>query len=275
MITFVYIIEHGKGVFKMAKKINKIQIFRHLIQVILFFLLPGLYIMAFSELKSVYQMILKGNFNFIQAFPSLIEFIIVIAMTIIMGRFFCGWLCAFGAFNDLVHEMSKNILKINFKVNEKLDSTLKYVKYIVLLFLVIFIWTSRSTLLQGSSPWDAFAQITDITQVFSDLIIGFILLFLITVGAVFIERFFCRYLCPLGAVFTIFSKLGVFKINKPKDKCGACRVCTNNCSMGLPLYKVNSAKGGECINCLKCVEACPRKNANANVMGEDLNPALA
>ena len=59
----------------MAKKIKKSQILRHVIQLILFLLLPGFYAMTFSELKTVYKMIIGGNFNFLQAFPSLIEFV--------------------------------------------------------------------------------------------------------------------------------------------------------------------------------------------------------
>ena len=132
-----------------------------------------------------------------------------------------------------------------------------------------------SSILESTSPWDAFGQITDISTVFSSLLIGLILLVLITIGAAFIERFFCRYLCPLGAVFSIISKLGIVKINKPKADCGKCRACTTNCSMGLNLYKVNGARGGDCINCLKCTEVCPRNNANVNILGQDVNQNLA
>ncbi|MBZ9634756.1 4Fe-4S binding protein [Clostridium sp. FP1] len=132
-----------------------------------------------------------------------------------------------------------------------------------------------SKVLETTSPWDAFAQITNFNQVLSDYTIGFILLVLITIGAFFIERFFCRYLCPLGAVFNIFSRIGILKIKKPTDRCGKCRLCTNNCSMALSLYKVESIRGGDCINCLKCIEACPRNNTQLNVFGENVNPELA
>jgi len=132
-----------------------------------------------------------------------------------------------------------------------------------------------SRILESVSPWDAFGQITDISTIFSSLLIGLILLVLITIGAAFIERFFCRYLCPLGAVFSIISKIGIVKINKPKAECGKCRACTMNCSMGLDLYKVNGVRGGECINCLKCTEVCPRNNANVNILGQDVNQNLA
>ncbi|BCZ44901.1 ferredoxin [Clostridium gelidum] len=259
----------------MNKKIKKSQVLRHVIQFIMFLILPGLYAMTFSEVKTVYQMIIGGNFNFLEAFPSLVEFIAVMLLTIVMGRWFCGWLCAFGAYNDLIYFISRKVFKVKFRVNEKVDSILKYVKYVVLIFIIIVSWTMGSNILESTSPWDAFGQITDLTTIFSSLLIGLVLLVLITIGAAFIERFFCRYLCPLGAIFSIISKLSITKINKPKADCGKCRACNNNCSMGLKLYKVNSAHGGDCINCLKCTEVCPRNNANVNILGQDVNQNLA
>lgn len=230
--------------------------------------------MTFSELRTVYEMIIKGNFNFLQALPSLVEFVAVMFLTIIAGRWFCGWMCAFGAYNDLIYFISKKIFKGKFKVNGKVDSILKYVKYVILIFIIIISWTIGSNILESTSPWDVFGQITNISTVLSSLLIGLVLLVLITIGAFFIERFFCRYLCPLGAVFSIISKVGITKINKPKADCGKCRACTMNCSMGLQLYKADKVKGGDCINCLKCTEVCPRNNANANILGQDLNAAL-
>lgn len=256
-------------------KIKKLQIFRHIIQLISFFVIPGLFIMTFNEFKIIYQMIIKGNFNFTQAFGSITELLTVFLITILSGRFFCGWLCAFGAYNDLMHAVANRVFKIKFKVDEKVDNLLKYVKYIVLLFIIIFIWTLGSKLFSTSNPWEAFAQITNFKEILTNFAIGFVLLVLITAGSFFIERFFCRYLCPLGAIFAIISKISIFKIKKSKDKCGNCRACTNYCSMGIPLYKSNNINGGECINCLKCVEICPHKNAVANILSTDINPVLA
>lgn len=259
----------------MKNKIKKIQIFRIVSQIAFLILLPGLFTLTFSELKKLYQMGIQGNFNIYQALAGSAAFISVILLTVLFGRFFCGWMCAFGTFNDFIHIISKNVFKIDIKVDEKVDAVLKYVKYVILMIIIAISWTMGSNIFQGTSPWDAFAQITTFPQVLYDYAFGVAILLLIAIGAMFIERFFCRYLCPLGAIFAIISKLSIFKIKKPNEKCGKCRLCTNNCSMGLPLYKKNAVRGGECINCLKCVETCPRKNTKAAIVNEDVNPALA
>lgn len=258
----------------MARKLKKSQIIRHVVQLITFILLPGLYSMTFSELKTVYQMIIKGNFDFFAAVPSLVEFIAIMLLTVVIGRWFCGWICGFGAYNDFIYFISKKVFKVKFKVNEKVDYVLKYIKYLILIFIIVISWTMGSSILESTSPWDVFGQITDISNVVSTLLVGLIFLILITIGAAFVERFFCRYLCPLGAVFAIISKIGIVKINKPKDECGKCRACTINCSMGLQLYKINGVRGGDCINCLKCTDICPRSNANINVLGKDVDAKL-
>ena len=85
----------------------------------------------------------------------------------------------------------------------------------------------------------------------------------IMLGSVLIERFFCRYLCPLGAIFALVSRFRRFRIKKPREKCGECRLCTWKCSMGIPLNRCDVIASGECIDCFACVDVCPRHNAKA------------
>ena len=220
-------------------------------------------------------MFLKGDFNFIQVFPRLIAVVAIVPITIFFGRFFCGWFCAFGLFNDFVYMISSKVFKTKFKVKRKLDAILKLLKYFVLVFIIIVIWTKGNTLFDNSSPWDAFALITNFPKAITSYFIGFVLLALITVGAIYIERFFCRYLCPLGAIFVLLSKFRKIKIDKLTEKCGKCRICTNNCSMGINLCKMEQVSSGECINCLKCIDVCPRSNPKISYMDENFNPAFA
>ncbi|MBA5850813.1 4Fe-4S binding protein [Clostridium sp. cel8] len=249
----------------MKNSLKRIEIFRRIVQIALFILLPGMYILAFSELKLIFEMIANGNFSFIQSFPQLTELTLTVIFTILMGRFFCGWMCAFGTFTDWIYIISKKFFKINFKINSKIDNTLKYVKYIILFLTLILIFKGGISL-NSFSPWNAFAQIIDFKTVISSFTVGFILLILIVIGSIFIERFFCRYLCPLGALFSLISRISLFKIKKPVNKCGKCRICTNNCPMGLKLYDMTNVHGGECISCLKCVENCPRENPSTTIL---------
>lgn len=258
----------------MLKKISKLQLLRFISQVIFLIFIPELFTLIFSQLKRVYLMVLKGNFNILSIWPQLVAFFIIISITIILGRFFCGWFCTFGALNDFIYTISKKMFKTKYLVNEKLDAILKYFKYVILLFIVLVIWTSSLSLFDSYSPWDAFAQVDNLSEAIVKYTGGFIILAIIAVGAIFIERFFCRYLCPLGAIFTILSKCRIFKIKKLRDNCGECRICTNNCSMGINLSKMDNVSSGECINCFKCIDVCPRQNPHVSICGEKVNPLL-
>jgi polyferredoxin len=170
---------------------------------------------------------------------------------------------------------------INFRVNERLDRALKSVKYILLVFLIVAGWVLGMKAFANANPWDAFGMLATVGQapnfglVLGTLLPAFVLLVLIGIGSIFVERFFCRYLCPLGAAFSLFSRLRIIKIRKPNDKCGKCRICTNQCAMGIPLYRMNTVATGECIGCMKCVHACPRRNVNVAIAGSDIQPLAA
>lgn len=262
------------------KKISILQTLRILTQIVFFILLPGLYINAFSGIKLLYIGILDHNFNFTESFPQLISAISILPITLLLGRFFCGWLCTFGALGDLLYLLSRKVFKISFHVNEKVDRVLKYVKYVLLAFIIIAVWSLSIIDASPLSPWDVFGTLATIHKLpnfsyaITEFTIGFILLLAIMSASLFIERFFCRYLCPLGAVFAIISHLKFIRIKKPSDQCGSCRACTKNCAMGIPLYQKDSVQSGECINCLKCTQKCPRNNIHVNVVNTAVNPAL-
>lgn len=262
-------------------KISSLQLLRHFVQLMFFIFLPGFFISTFNGIKEIYLAVINNSFSFTKLAPQLIEVISIIPVTIVMGRFFCGWMCSLGAFGDLIYGISSKLFKRKLKITKSVDEVLKYGKYIVLAFLVGIIWTFDITKFKVWNPWDVFgmvatiSKVPDLSYIAANLIGGLVLFIFIIIGSVIVERFFCRYLCPLGAVFALISKLRVIKIHKPSEKCGKCRICTNNCAMGIELYKTNDVYSGECIQCMKCITACPRKNITLTVSENDIKPMVA
>lgn len=263
------------------KKITKIRLVRILLQILFFILVPGLYISAFSGIKQLYLSFYNGDFNMSSLLPQLVALIAVLPVTMLAGRFFCGWMCAFGSLGDFIYGLSKLVIKKRKPIPENVDQVLKFMKYIFLLLLIIISWSLGLKAFQNANPWDAFGMLftvgktPDLSYVISNLAPAFIILVAILAASFYVERFFCRYLCPLGAIFALTSRLRITAIKKPSDKCGSCRVCTKNCPMGIALYKEDKVKSGECINCLQCVSKCPRKNVGFTVVEQDARPILA
>ena len=251
------------------KRLRNIKIYRTLIQIIFFFLFPGFITLAFIQIKLFLDNLISGNI--IQIFSDCLVLLVLLILTILVGRLFCGWMCIFGSFNDWINILGRNILKIKYNINPKLDKYLKYIKYLILLIFITLVWTSIITLPKGSSPWDAFTQLIDPKYLLSNYLIGFILLIGITIGALFIERFFCRYLCPLGALFALAERFKIVKIHKDRSNCGPCKICTLKCSMGIDLDSVDVVKSGECIQCYNCIAVCPKDNARLKMNDKVVN----
>ena len=155
------------------------------------------------------------------------------------------------------------------KVPERADKVLRLFKYAVLLFIVIGVWTFSVTGTTLWSPWTIFGMYATFKG-FTDgaflLTVGGALMLIILIGSVFIERFFCKYLCPLGALYSLASRFRIFRIKKPSAQCGNCRLCSSRCSMAIPMNKYDSIKSGECINCLRCTTVCHRDNVKADTV---------
>ena len=255
------------------RKLSVTQLVRHLIQLAAFLLAPGLFITVFSDIGSIYKAVISGGFSFAAFRAELLLVAAVLLITALWGRFFCGFLCSFGAMGDLIWGLTHIRKKRGAKISPPADAVLKYVKYLVLIFTVLCIWTLAIPTGELWSPWTVFGMYATV-QGFPAakylLSLGALLLLIIMLGSAFVERFFCRYFCPLGAIFSLISRFRLFRIKKPTDGCGGCRLCTARCSMGIALYRQDAVRSGECIDCFKCTGCCPRDNVSASV-----SPALA
>ncbi len=264
---------------KRKKKRSNVQIIRRISQILAFIFLPALFSSIFFAVKSMYLAIINQTFDIGTLLPQLLLLLAVLPVTILMGRLFCSFLCAFGAMADFIWFLAKKTGRKPIKIGEKTHRILRSLKYILLLFIVIMIWTLGWVQVDSmANPWNSFGMIASFTTWPSSanfFSIGYFLLLLILIGSFFIERFFCRYLCPLGAIFALISRPRIFTLKKTDDACGLCKVCTGRCSMGLPLYRYDRFRSGECIQCFDCISVCPRENIQAQIRKSAVEPLIA
>jgi len=193
---------------------------------------------------------------------------IVMLLGTILGRLVCGFLCPFGFFQDLLYKIKSR----KIKVPAKFDRNLRYFKYIFLLIPVIILpifltnkyglappyfcqWICPAGTLEGGIPLVA-------TNRGLREMVGFLfnwkmgLLILTILSSIFMYRPFCKYVCPLGAFYSLFNKYSFYQMNVDKLKCNGCKSCEQKCKMNVKVTKeINTA---ECIRCGECKAVCPK-----------------
>lgn len=245
------------------KKINWIKV---VIQILSFALIPGLFEGEFAAVGNIVSCIYKGNISWESVKYSVWMLLATVPATVLVGRFFCGFFCSFGAVQDLLWLGSHRLRalfpgKRNLK---KADRIFRFAKYAVLFYFIIFIWNGV-TAVKTAGPWQVFGQYVSFGHwpgLKPLLSVGGVLLLLIFIGSLFVQRFFCRYFCPMGAIYSLISQTSFLKIDKPREECGKCHLCTSKCTMGMDLTKKDRIAGGECISCQKCVSWCPKGNVH-------------
>ena len=197
-------------------------------------------------------------------------FFFTVIFSLIFGRAFCGYICPFGALQELFGKFSKKKLI----VPKKADKPLRFLKYIVLAFVTVMAWITATIWISPYDPYTAFAHIWTGAELFGEMGIGFAILVVVLIASIFIDRFFCKYLCPAGAMYGVVSKISPTKI-KRKD-CSSCGLCSKACPMNIDVCTVNTVQSSECIACGQCVATCPSKGKDLNltVFGKVIKPIV-
>lgn len=188
-----------------------------------------------------------------------------ILMGVLLGRFICGFLCPFGWFQDLLHKIPGK------KFSTAKLKPLRYIKYIILVVFVILLpalvtnslgmgdpffckYICPQGVLEGALP----LSITNagIRSALGKLFtFKFSILTIVIILSILFYRPFCKWICPLGAIYSLFNKVSFLKINVDNNKCVGCQKCSRVCKMDVNV--VESPNHPECIRCGECIKACP------------------
>lgn len=188
---------------------------------------------------------------------------LLLAFGVLLGRAVCGWLCPFGLLQELIHKIPSP--------KRKLKKGFLYLKYIVLVVFVLILPVAVTDYMGMGKP--AFCQYIcpagtlegglsllaaheslrkAIGPLFS---LKMAILVITLIGCIFIYRFFCRALCPLGAIYGLFNKISIYHLEVDHRKCIDCGKCKEACKMEVDPVKAPDSM--ECIRCGACVNACP------------------
>lgn len=188
---------------------------------------------------------------------------ILLAFGVVFGRAICGFLCPFGLLQELLHKIPTPKIK--------LPKFFRYVKYLILLFFVLVIPVASTNFagaadpafceyicpvgtLEGGLPMmAAHPELHNSVGVLFAVKVSILVITL--VACIFIMRFFCKVLCPLGAIYGFFNRISFIRLKVDKEKCTNCGKCQQVCPMDVdPVKHPNSM---ECIKCKTCAHSCP------------------
>jgi ferredoxin-type protein NapH len=185
---------------------------------------------------------------------------------ITLGRAFCGWACPFGLLQDMLDKVRKKKIRVWKSAHKKAV----LLKFAILGIAILLAWVTADVIyckicppatIEAALPY----QIEHGMQI-TALFTGRIVLFMsLMVAAIFITRFWCRYLCPFGALLAVFNRASLVQVNVDPEKCNECGACERTCPMDVEILK---SKGStECIKCGKCIDSCPRDATSFKLLG--------
>jgi len=194
----------------------------------------------------------------------LVIFLAAVATSLLLKKSFCGWICPVGALSDLTWKLGKRLFGLNFTIHRFADYPLRSLKYLLLTFFIYVIVVKMP-------PSEIFKFLEGDYYVIADVkmlyfftrmtTLTFVTLLILFIGSLFFKNFWCRYLCPYGALLGILSLCSPVKITRNSDACIDCGKCTKNCPAALPVGEKVRIKSPECTGCLACVSYCPAKGA--------------
>ena len=186
-------------------------------------------------------------------------FVAFLLMSWLLRKAFCSWLCPVGTLSEYLWKLGHFIFRRNFRLTRWLDLPLRSLKYILLGFFAYFVAAMSAAAIADfiSSPY---GLVVDVRMLNFFRYLGGAAAYTILglfIASLFVQNFWCRYLCPYGALMGLAALLSPTRIVRSESACIDCAKCAKACPAALPVDKLVQIRSAECTSCLECVAVCP------------------
>ena len=211
----------------------------------------------FGAIESVYQFATTGGYLRRIEPSTMILGAAVLLLTLVFSRGFCGWICPFGSIQEWVGLLGRKLFGKAYNPTGRWDHWLRSIKYVLLVVIIGFTWYLGTLVFRPYDPFIAFFHLGSHVE---EMPWAYALLGVVLIGSLKIERFFCKYACPLGAVLGIIGRFGLTRLKRDEQDCKACNVCQKQCFAHVDFLASNEVRDIECNHCLDCLDVCPKPN---------------
>jgi len=190
-------------------------------------------------------------------------FVAFLLMSWLLRKSFCSWLCPVGTLSEYLWKLGRFIFRRNFQLPRWVDIPLRSLKYILLGLFAYAVATMSAAAIAGfiSSPYGV---VVDVRMLNFFRYLGGTAAYVILglfIASLFVQNFWCRYLCPYGALMGLTALVSPTRIVRTESACIDCTKCAKACPASLPVDKLVQIRSAECTGCLECVAVCPAQDA--------------
>lgn len=186
-----------------------------------------------------------------------------IAISLLFRKAFCSWLCPVGTLSEYLWKLGRRSFRRNFKLPRWADIPLRGLKYLLLAFFIYIIGSMEASAIDGflASPYGIISDVKMLNFFRFMSTTTALTLSVLVILSIFIQNFWCRYLCPYGALMGLFAFVSPTRIERNVERCIDCDKCAKTCPSRLPVNKLIQIRSAECTGCLECVAVCPSRGA--------------